>query len=152
PGFRTAFERGSAEDRKRVLAQVRKGDAGLLYWTGAAWASAGGSAKDDMKVVGGLPNGEELGGRAAAGAEAYDEGSIHEFFIAYDGSRSAQQGGGPDRARQHMERARALSKNKKLAPLVSFAEAVDVDAQNKREFTTLLNQVIAADVDADPDH
>ncbi len=36
--------------------------------------------------------------RALALDEAWGEGAIHEFFLAYDAARSAAEGGGPERA------------------------------------------------------
>ena len=41
---------------------------------------------------------------------------------------------------------------KKLAPYVTYAEAVCVDAQDKKEFVRVLDKVIAFDVDSDLDH
>jgi len=153
PGFKKAFaDGGSRQERDRVLALVKKDDVPLLYWSGAALGSAIYMGKDDMKLVGDLPLVERLMKRALDLDEAWDEGSIHEFFVTYDGSRSAAQGGGPKRAKEHLDRALALSKNKKLSPLVSYAEAVTIDAQDKKEFTRLLQKVGDFDVDSDPDH
>ena len=58
------------------------------------------------------------------------------------------QGDGKAAAKKHFERALELSQNKKLSPLVSYAEAVCVDAQDKKEFVRLLDKVIAFDVDS----
>jgi predicted anti-sigma-YlaC factor YlaD len=152
PGFARAFAGSSRQERERVLKLVKKEDVALLYWTGAALGSAIYMGKDDMKLVGDLPMVEMLMRRALELDEAWDEGSIHEFFVTYDGSRSAAQGGGAKRAREHLDRALALGKNKKLSPLVSYAEAVTIDAQDKKEFTRLLQKVAEFDVDSDPDH
>ncbi len=152
PGFTKAFDGSSREERARVLALVKKEDAELLYWAGAALGSAIAVGKDDMKLVGDLPLVEALMRRALELDEGLGEGSIHEFFIAYDASRPAAQGGGAKKAREHLERALQLSKNKKLSPLVGYAEAVDVDTQNKKEFVQLLEKVLAFDADSDPPH
>jgi predicted anti-sigma-YlaC factor YlaD len=149
PGFSKAFESSDREARARVLAQTKKEDVGLLYWTGAALGSAIAVSKDDMRLVGQLPLVEALMKRALALDEAYDEGSIHEFFIQWS---MQPGGGGPTQARKHFQRALELSKNRKMSPLVTFAEAVDVDQQNKKEFTRLLGQVLAYDVESDPEH
>src|SRR5262249_42946901 len=73
------------------------------------------------------------------------------FYITWYASKPKNEGGGPDKARQEMEKARAASQNKKLAPLVTFAEAVSVDTQNKAEFQKLLQEVVSFDVDSAPD-
>jgi predicted anti-sigma-YlaC factor YlaD len=152
PGFTKAFDGSSREERARVLALVKKEDVPLLYWTAAALGSAIAVSKDDMHLVGDLPLVEALMKRALELDESYGEGAVHEFFITWDGSHSAAQGGGAQKARSHMERALQLSKNKKLSPYVAYAEAVDVDAQNKKEFTELLEKVVAYDVDSDLPH
>jgi predicted anti-sigma-YlaC factor YlaD len=152
PGLGRALTDGNRDERARLLGRATKDDVEALYWTGAAWASAIVSAKDDLKLVGELPQVEELMRRALALDEGADEGSIHEFFVTYDGGRSVAEGGGSDKARQHLERALELSHGKKLSPLVSFAEAVDVGGQNRKEFTQLLGRVLAFDVDSDLDH
>jgi predicted anti-sigma-YlaC factor YlaD len=151
PGFSVAFMTGTPEDRRRVLVRAKKKDVPLLYWTGAAWASAITSAKENMKLVGEVPRVEAIMQRALELDEAFDEGAIHEFFIAYDASRSEAQGGGKARAKAHFERARALSRNK-LSPLLTYAEAVSVDTQNKQEFKRLLEEVLAFDVERDLHH
>ncbi|HZS42095.1 MAG TPA: TRAP transporter TatT component family protein [Polyangia bacterium] len=147
PGFRAAWERAQTpDDRSRALARMTREDVPLLYWTGAAWGSAVGAAKDDMKLVGELPKVEALERRALELDESYEEGAIHEFFITYGGAQH------PDEAKQHLERALALSHHKKLAPLVSYAESVAVTRQDKKEFKRLLEEAAAFDVDSDPDH
>jgi hypothetical protein len=147
PGFRAEFDRAAtAEDRKRALARMGKEDVPLLYWTGAAWGSAVASAKDDMKLVGELPKVEALERRALELDESYEEGSIHEFFIAFEG------GDHPAEAAQHLHRALELSHKKKLSPAVSYAENVTVKQQRKRDFTQLLEEVLRFDVDSDLDH
>jgi predicted anti-sigma-YlaC factor YlaD len=152
PGLRRALESGKPEEYRAQLQRARLKDVALIYWTAAAWGSAISSGKDNMKLVGELPKVEALMTRALELDEGFDEGSIHDFFVIYDAGRSEAQGGGKKRAKAHLERSLALSKNKRLSPLVSYAEAVSVDDQNKKEFQALLERVLAYDVDADPDH
>jgi hypothetical protein len=83
--------------------------------------------------------------RALALDEAWEEGTIHEFYVSYDATRSAAEGGGPERARAHLDRALALSMNKKLGPLVAWAEGVLVQRQDRKEFTRVLEEVVRAD-------
>ena len=58
---------------------------------------------------------------------------------------SAAEGGGPARAKAHLDRALALSMNKKLGPRVSFAEGVLVQEQDRAAFTRALEEVVRAD-------
>ncbi len=147
PGFGDAYARANDDAaRKGALARMKPRDVPLLYWTGAAWGSALASAKDDMKLVGDAPKVEALERRALELDERYEEGAIHEFFIAFQGADK------PDEAKQHLARALELSQGKKLSPLVSYAETVDVSKQDKKDFTDKLQRVIAFDVDGDPPH
>jgi predicted anti-sigma-YlaC factor YlaD len=131
-----------------VLAQTRKGDVSLLYWTASAWALAISNGKGDMALVSQLPIPVTMMERALALDESWGEGAIHEFFVAYDATRSAAEGGGPERARQHLERALALSNGKKLGPRVAYAEGVLVQTQDRAQFTQTLEEVVRADAEA----
>jgi predicted anti-sigma-YlaC factor YlaD len=148
PGSRAALNGEDRDRRAAAIARAQKADVPALYWLGAAWGSAIANAKDDMRLVGDLPIVAALMKRALALDEAYDEGSIHEFFITYDSG----QGEGKAAAKKHFERALELSHNKKLSVYVTYAEAVCVDAQDKKEFVRLLDKVLAFDVDSDLDH
>lgn len=132
-------------DRAKALAGLTAGDVPLLYWTASAWTLAIANGKTDMGLVAELPAPVAMMERALALDEAWNEGALHEFFVAYDATRTAAEGGGPERAKAHMERALALSMNKKLGPRVSFAEGVLVQRQDRKEFTRVLEEVLRAD-------
>ena len=72
-------------------------------------------------------------------------------MIPYKMSRSGAGGDPAARARKQFERARALSKGTDASPLVAFAEAVDIQKQDAKEFELLLNQALAINPDAQPD-
>ena len=151
PGLRAALLGGNVDGRNAALGACTKEDVALMYWTGAPWTLAIAADKNDMNMVGQLPAVEALMLRALAIDEAWGAGSLHEFFVAYDGSRSEAEGGGPAKAKAHLERALALAQNKRLGVIVSYAEAVTVGAQDRKEFTRLLEQVTAADIDKAPE-
>ena len=98
-----------------------------------------------MAAIAELPTPIAMMERALALDEGWNDGSIHEFFVAYDATRSAAEGGGPDRAKAHLDRALALSMNKKLGPRVSWAEGVLVQRQQRDEFVRVLREVLRAD-------
>ena len=151
PGLHRALLEHRRDDEKRLLAALKKEDAALLYWTAAAWGSAIATAKDDMALVGELPEVELLMQRALALDEAFDAGAIHEFFIAYLAGRDKHQGGGPERAREHFDRAKAINQGKKISADVTYAESVLPLIQDKKQFTALLDKVLAFDLDSAPD-
>ena len=61
-------------------------------------------------------------------------------------------GGSVERARHHLEKARQLSKGRRVAPLVGFAESASVSTRNRKEFEGLLGEALALDVDEAPEH
>jgi predicted anti-sigma-YlaC factor YlaD len=142
--------RAGGDDARAALATAQKGDVPLLYWTAAAWALSIAANKGDMGVVSELPTPVAMMDRALALDESWSDGAIHEFFVTYDATRSAAEGGGPDRARAHLDRVLAISMNKKLGPLVSYAEGVLVQQQNRDEFVRVLQEVVRADPGAVP--
>jgi predicted anti-sigma-YlaC factor YlaD len=158
PGLKAALEAPDAASPAGLarldplLARLKKDDVPLLYWTGAALGAAVSVSKSDMATVGKLPIAGRLVARALALDEAYDEGALHEFMIAYQAARSEADGGGPKVAKKHYDRALELSQNKKLGPHVTWAESVSVANQDKKEFDRLLDRVLAYDVDADRPH
>lgn len=145
-GFHEAF----AKDRVAALKSFSKEDVGLLYWTGASLALLISRSKDDMKMIGRLPEVEAIMARALELDEAFGDGSVHEFYVTYDASRSEQSGGGVKKARQHYDRVLALTNHKKVGPLVTWAEAVAVQAQDRKLFDELLDKALCFDVDEEP--
>ena len=133
-----------------ALAAAGKEDVPLLYWTAAAWGAAIAAGKDRMDLVAELPVPVAMMRRALALDETFDDGAIHEFLLTYEASRTEAQGGGPAVARQHYQRALAISGGKKLAVHVNFAESVLVQSQDRAEFTRLLREVVRADPGAEP--
>jgi predicted anti-sigma-YlaC factor YlaD len=140
----------SIRDLQAVLKRAEKDDVPLLYWTAAAWGLAISVATDRMDLVAELPAPEAMMARALELDEGYDAGAIHEFYVGFDATRSETEGGGPKRAKAHLDRALELSKGRKLGPLVSYAEGVCVKLQDRAEFTRLLTQVVATDAERDP--
>ena len=132
-------------DARAALAETRKEDVPLLYWTASAWTLSIAADKANMAGIAELPTPVAMMERALALDEAWSDGAIHEFFVVYDATRSAAEGGGPDRAKAHLDRALALSMNKKVGPRVSWAEGVLVQRQDRDAFVRTLEEVVRAD-------
>jgi len=147
------FEAGLRDEARRgaTLAAAGKADVPLLYWTGAAWGAAISLSKEDAELTADQGLAAALERRALALDEGFGQGSIHDFFISFEGGRPAAAGGSVERARGHLERAVALSSGRRAAPYVSFAETVSVGAQNRPEFEELLKKALAVDPDAAPE-
>jgi predicted anti-sigma-YlaC factor YlaD len=155
-GLRSLDERRSGlgtrlrqvKDLPAVLARAKKQDVPALYWTATAWALAIVNGKGDLGLVAELPAPVAMMDRALALDEGWNEGTLHEFFIAYDVTRTAAEGGGPERVRAHYQRAMELSHQEKLGPKVALAEGLLVQAQDRAAFTALLEEVLRADPEA----
>ena len=140
-----------ARDLEPAVSRLNKEDVPLVYWTAAGWALAIAAGKEDMSLVAQLPAPGALMQRALALDEGFEQGALHEFFITWEPAQGATEEAF-QRAKVHFERAIALSKGAKLGPFVAYAEAVAVPRQDRAEFRRLLEQVLAADVDADKPH
>jgi predicted anti-sigma-YlaC factor YlaD len=141
----------STRDLAPALALVEAKDAPLLYWTAAAWALAISNGKSDMQLVSELPAPVAMMRRGMALDDSFDKGAYQEFFVTYEGGRSAAEGGGAAVARAYYDRALQISGGKRLGVMVSYAEVVLVRQQNRAEFERILQRVLAADVNAAPE-
>ncbi len=146
PDFRAALRK----DPKAAVLKLGRKQVPLIYWTASSWAAAISLAKNDPELTADQNVTEALMRRALALDEGWELGSIHDFFIAYEGGR-ASVGGSLAAAREHLDRAMHLAQNRRISPLVSYAETVSVSTQNKKEFQSLLEQALAYDPDKSPD-
>lgn len=149
PGLRARLQSDPAAAEGK-LAGLGKQHVPLLYWTASSWAAAISIAIEDAEMTADLGVVEAMMRRALALDEGYDSGALHDFFLAYEGSR-ASVGGSLEKAREHFDRAMALAKGKRAGPLVSLAETVAVANQDRAEFQRLLDQALALDPNAAPE-
>ena len=112
PGLREQLRR----EPGGALARTRKQHVPLLYWTALSWGGAISLSKHDAELTADQSRAEALMRRALELDEGYEHGSIHDFFIAYEGGR-ASVGGSLEKARQHLERALALAKGQRACAL-----------------------------------
>jgi len=129
----------------------RKDDVPLLYWTAASWVAAISLSKNNPDLVADLNLVEALIDQAAALDPDYDAGAIHGFLINYELARPGASRGADERAKQHFDRAVALTGGQSAGPFVTYAEAVMVARQNRAEFEALLHKALAVDVNARPE-
>ncbi len=131
------------------LATAQKSDVPLLYWTAASWGSAISLGVDRPELVADMPVVRALADRALALDETWGKGALHEMFISLDSLPDAL-GGSPARAREHFTRAVELQHGLSPGPYVALATGLDVPAQDRAEFETLLNTALAIDPEKDP--
>jgi predicted anti-sigma-YlaC factor YlaD len=147
PNFEQALRRNS----KAAVRAATSADVPLLFWTAAAWGAAISISKDDPALVSDQVIVEALIDRALELDEDFERGAIHGFLISYEMARQGAPGDPTERARQHFDRAMELSQGKLASPLVSLAESVAVEKQDKAGFQNLLNRALAINPDAAPE-
>jgi predicted anti-sigma-YlaC factor YlaD len=145
PGFRDRLR----ADPDAALARTTKTHVPQLYYTAAAWGAAFAIDKADSQLSVDQSTIEKLMQRAIALDESWEMGSLHDFFITWEGSRSSV-GGSIEKAREHFDRSLALSAGRRVSPLVTYAEVVSVGSQNKKEFQDLLMQALEVDLNKAP--
>jgi tetratricopeptide (TPR) repeat protein len=133
-----------AADPLSAAQEVTLREQPLLYWTAAAWGSAIALGKDRPELVADFPTVKALMQRALALDENFEGGAIHEAMISFE-AVPPEMGGSVERAREHFERAVAISKGAKPGPYVTLAETVAVLKQDHKEFEDLLNRALAID-------
>lgn len=146
PGLRARLR----EDPVAALAGAGRAEAPLLFWAGAGWAGAISASAGNPALTADLPLAGALASRALELDEAWGDGAIHEFFIAFEGGTAGALGGSEQRAREHFRRAVELTGGRKASPYVSLAEAVSVRRQDLAEFKSLLARALAVDAAAVP--
>jgi predicted anti-sigma-YlaC factor YlaD len=145
------FGRRLRADARATVREATREDVPLLYWTAAAWGSTIAISKEDPEIFADQPQVEALIDRALELDEAYDAGAIHGFLVSYEGSRRGATGDPVARARVHFDRAVSLSGGQLASVFVSWAEAVDVDRQDRADFDAMLQRALAIDADARPE-
>lgn len=139
------------KDPKGTVARAKKKEeAELLYWTGVSWMAAISLGKDDPSLISDVPQAEALFYRAHDLYPDYDDGSMHDFFITYEGSRPVLMGGSIKKAEEHFKKALELNKGMSASTYVNFAESVDIKKQDREEFQEMLNKALAIDPDKKP--
>jgi predicted anti-sigma-YlaC factor YlaD len=121
----------------------------LLHSAAATLALAIATDKQDAAMLARLPEVDAYLARALELDEAWNAGALHELAVTWLSSCP----GLPrvEAVEQHYTRALALSGGRRAGVYVSYAEAMKVPTQKRGEFTQLMNQALAVQLDASPD-
>jgi hypothetical protein len=139
-----AVQRGLQGDAHAVLASMTAADVPALYWTAVAWGGALTLAENRLLRLPELATVRALFVRALQLDEDWEGGAIHEAMIAME-SLPPLLGGSPVRAKEHFDRAVALSNGGSAFAYVTMATGVAQPAKDRREFERLLRAAIAVD-------
>lgn len=149
PGFGEALENGELDP---ILAKMTAEDVPYLYWAGAGWVGAFSLDVFDLRLSMTLPRAAALMERALELDSDFSDGAIHSFYISYYGSLPPELGGDKQKAEYHFERAVEISEGLQAGPYLAYAEAIALPAQDLEAFTSLLEQALDIDPDADPEN
>lgn len=127
-----------------ALPAMTAGDVPALYWTAVAWGGALTLTDNPLTRIAELATVRALFARALQLDESWEAGAIHEAMIAVE-SLPVLLGGSPVRAREHFDRAVALSKGDSAFAYLTLATGVAQPARNRAEFERLLRAAIAVD-------
>lgn len=141
--------KGLQTDPKGLLASMTAADVPALYWTGVAWGGALLLSDNPLPRIGELATVRALLTRALQLDEAWQGGTIHEAMIALE-SLPPILGGSAQRAREHFNRAVALSNGESAFAYVALATGVAQPAKDRAEFERLLRAALAIDVSKRP--
>ena len=136
-------------DAKTALPSMSAADVPALYWTGVAWGGSLVLADNSFARIGEIATVRALFTRALQLNEAWEGGTIHEAMIALE-SLPVLLGGSPARAKEHFDRAVALSNGESAFAFVALATGVAQPARDRREFERLLRAALAVDVSKRP--
>ncbi len=145
PGIRAAM----GSDPQKSAASLQRADVRVMYWLAASWGGELNLSSDQLLRLEELVAIRVLLARTLVLDEGWQEGALHEALIALDGM-SPLLGGSAVRAREHFERAVALSGGRSAFPYVTLASTVSVSARDRAEFERLLRAALAIDVDEKP--
>jgi predicted anti-sigma-YlaC factor YlaD len=135
---------------EKALTTTTADEVEVLYWTGAAWGSAVALGLDRPELIAELPTARALMKRALELDEDFSDGAIHAVMISLEAVPEAM-GGSPTRARQHFDRAVALTHGLSAGPYVTYAASIAAPAEDRAEFERLLNAALAIDVNKKPE-
>lgn len=119
-----------------------------LYGFGAAWAGWVQARADDWGAIAEIPKIEALMGRVLELDESHERGGAHLHLGVLLTQRPASLGGQPERAREHFERAVALSQGRNLMAKVLYARHYARLVFDRSLHDRLLQEVVTADPEA----
>ena len=123
-------------------------DLPYLYGFATAWAGWVQANSSDWHAIADLPKIQAAIERVLAIDDKYDFGNAHVYMGVLLTLRPSTLGGQPEAGRAHFERAIAISSGKNLMAMVVYAEKYARLVFDKSLHDRLLQEVLAADVNA----
>lgn len=132
-------------DFEALLGTLDRDDVPAYFSLGAAWAGWIQARSDDWNAVAQLARVAALMRRLVALDETYQQGNAHLYLGVMASLVPPAMGGKPELARQHFERAIALSQGRNLIAKVYFARYYARLMFQRELHDRLLREVLATD-------
>ena len=133
-----------------LLPSATKADVPALFWTAASWAGELSMIDNPLLRIGEIATVRALFTRALELDESWGGGTIARSDDC-GGRIAGARGGSPAPAREHFERAVALSGGHSAFAYVTLASSVSAPARNRAEFERSLKQALAIDATKKPE-
>jgi hypothetical protein len=130
------------------LALVKKRHIPFLYNFAAAWAGWIQARRNDWAAVADLPRVKAAMQRVVEVHETYENGYAHLYLGVIDTLLPPALGGKPEEGRAHFERALAITQGRDLLVKVEYARRYARVVYDRPLHDRLLNEVLAAPVNA----
>jgi predicted anti-sigma-YlaC factor YlaD len=150
PGFESAVHARESAELEALLLEMDEADVPFLYWIGAGWVAAFSLDTFDLELAFSVTKAELLMVRALELDPEYSDGAIHSFLLQYYAALPISLGGSREKAEYHYEEALRIADGRLTGPYLAYAESILIAEQDVDEFTRMMEQVLAIDVDAYP--
>ena len=144
-----AHASGNLEKFEEALADTN--NVAPLFWSAYCLGNWININKQDVNAVGELIRVEMMMRRTLDLDNSFYHGRAHLFYGAYFGGRPKMLGGSPEKAKEHLDQAIALTQGRFLMPKLYYAQFYAVPTQNQELFEKTLREVIDAPNDLMPE-
>lgn len=134
---------------EKLLMDIDKSQATNLFIFASSWAGVVESTSSDWNSVAELPKVKASIQRVLDVDETVNNGNAHLYMAVLESLLPPNLGGKPDLVKKHFDRAIEISNNSNLMAKVLYAEKYARMMFDRELHDELLNEVIAADIDAD---
>ena len=139
------------DDFEQITRHLRAEDVAVVFWAASSWGAWISTHLDSMAAIAQLPRVIYLMEWVLSQDETFLDGAPHVFLGVYHAALPALLGGSPDRAREHFDRALEIGQRQTLIVQVQMARYYARQIFDRELFVALLDEVIRAPADADPD-
>jgi len=143
--------KGDPDEMQKALENLDSKEVPAVFWAGACLAGYINLNLDDADALADIPKMLAFARAALALDERYFYAAPHFLLGTYFGSVGEAFGGNPAASKEHFHRHFALTEGKFLLGKVYYAKSYLVQTQAKEEFRKVLQEVLEAQIDVDPD-